>query len=234
MSLGRTHYCVRALIERGLVKVEHFRTSKNKLGYAYLLTPRRHRRPRPASPRASSSASAPSTTPSSKSSQQLTAERRGRRADRATRPMIDIANRALEPRPMSAPSSYDQATTSCRSFDSNARRSTTLEHRQNPTPPAKPRIDRPGGAAPPKPGHRALPPMGKRAEYDALKRAHQLSAEAKAEGLLDTETANPEFLHRPADPPRLFRSTRAVQRALTSAANYPWSRHRPVKCGCPA
>ena len=39
MSLGRTHYCVRALIERGLVKVEHFRTSKNKLGYAYLLTP---------------------------------------------------------------------------------------------------------------------------------------------------------------------------------------------------
>ena len=39
MSLGRTHYCLRALIERGLVKVQHFRTSKNKLGYAYLLTP---------------------------------------------------------------------------------------------------------------------------------------------------------------------------------------------------
>jgi len=39
LSLGRTHYCLRALIERRLVKVEHFRTSKNKLAYAYLLTP---------------------------------------------------------------------------------------------------------------------------------------------------------------------------------------------------
>ena len=39
ISLGRTHYCLRALIERGLVKVQHFRTSKNKLGYTYLLTP---------------------------------------------------------------------------------------------------------------------------------------------------------------------------------------------------
>jgi len=39
LSLGRTHYILRALIERGLVKVEHFRTSKNKLAYAYLLTP---------------------------------------------------------------------------------------------------------------------------------------------------------------------------------------------------
>jgi EPS-associated MarR family transcriptional regulator len=39
ISLGRTNYCLRALIARGLVKVEHFRTSKNKLAYAYLLTP---------------------------------------------------------------------------------------------------------------------------------------------------------------------------------------------------
>ncbi|MBK5931420.1 MarR family EPS-associated transcriptional regulator [Halochromatium salexigens] len=39
ISLGRTNYCLRALIARGLVKVEHFRSSKNKLAYAYLLTP---------------------------------------------------------------------------------------------------------------------------------------------------------------------------------------------------
>ena len=39
MSLGRTNYILRALIERGLVKIEHFRSSKNKLGYRYLLTP---------------------------------------------------------------------------------------------------------------------------------------------------------------------------------------------------
>ena len=39
LSLGRTNYILRALIARGLVKVEHFRTSKNKLAYAYLLTP---------------------------------------------------------------------------------------------------------------------------------------------------------------------------------------------------
>jgi EPS-associated MarR family transcriptional regulator len=39
ISLGKTNYCLRALIARGLVKAEHFRTSKNKLAYAYLLTP---------------------------------------------------------------------------------------------------------------------------------------------------------------------------------------------------
>lgn len=40
VSLGRTNYCLRALIEKGLVKVENFRKSDNKLGYAYQLTPR--------------------------------------------------------------------------------------------------------------------------------------------------------------------------------------------------
>ncbi|MCF8002810.1 MAG: MarR family EPS-associated transcriptional regulator [Chromatiaceae bacterium] len=39
ISLGKTNYCLRALIARGLVKAENFRTSKNKLAYAYLLTP---------------------------------------------------------------------------------------------------------------------------------------------------------------------------------------------------
>ena len=39
-SLGKTNYCLNALIEKGWVKVRNFRNSKNKLGYAYLLTPR--------------------------------------------------------------------------------------------------------------------------------------------------------------------------------------------------
>jgi EPS-associated MarR family transcriptional regulator len=39
ISLGAAHYCLIALIERGLVKVGNFRSSRNKLGYAYLLTP---------------------------------------------------------------------------------------------------------------------------------------------------------------------------------------------------
>ncbi|MBK1699841.1 MarR family EPS-associated transcriptional regulator [Thiococcus pfennigii] len=39
ISLGRTNYCLRALIAQGLIKVERFRTSQNKLAYAYLLTP---------------------------------------------------------------------------------------------------------------------------------------------------------------------------------------------------
>ena len=40
MSLGRTHYILTALIDVGLVKVGNFKRSDNKLGYAYLLTPR--------------------------------------------------------------------------------------------------------------------------------------------------------------------------------------------------
>ena len=39
LSLGRTNFVLKALIEKGLVKVENFRQSSNKLGYAYLLTP---------------------------------------------------------------------------------------------------------------------------------------------------------------------------------------------------
>lgn len=39
LSLGKTNYCVRALIERGLVKAQNFRNSHNKLAYAYVLTP---------------------------------------------------------------------------------------------------------------------------------------------------------------------------------------------------
>jgi EPS-associated MarR family transcriptional regulator len=40
ISRGRVNYCVQALIEKGLVKANNFRNSKNKKGYAYLLTPK--------------------------------------------------------------------------------------------------------------------------------------------------------------------------------------------------
>ena len=40
ISLGRVNYCIQALIEKGLVKANNFRNSKNKKGYAYFLTPR--------------------------------------------------------------------------------------------------------------------------------------------------------------------------------------------------
>ena len=39
VSLGAVNYCLRALTERGQVKVRNFRSSDNKLRYAYILTP---------------------------------------------------------------------------------------------------------------------------------------------------------------------------------------------------
>lgn len=39
ISLGSVNYCINALINKGFLKVENFRKSSNKLGYAYLLTP---------------------------------------------------------------------------------------------------------------------------------------------------------------------------------------------------
>jgi EPS-associated MarR family transcriptional regulator len=39
ISLGRVNFCIQALIEKGLVKANNFRNSKNKKGYAYFLTP---------------------------------------------------------------------------------------------------------------------------------------------------------------------------------------------------
>jgi EPS-associated MarR family transcriptional regulator len=38
ISLGGVNYCLKALIEKGLIKIENFRTSHNKLGYLYVLT----------------------------------------------------------------------------------------------------------------------------------------------------------------------------------------------------
>jgi EPS-associated MarR family transcriptional regulator len=40
ISLGRVNYCLQALIKKGLVKVNNFRSSTNKRAYLYLLTPR--------------------------------------------------------------------------------------------------------------------------------------------------------------------------------------------------
>lgn len=39
VSLGKVNFCLKALIEVGLLKVTNFRNSKNKLAYMYLLTP---------------------------------------------------------------------------------------------------------------------------------------------------------------------------------------------------
>ena len=39
VSLGKTNYCINALLEKGLIKVQNFKSNKRKLVYAYLLTP---------------------------------------------------------------------------------------------------------------------------------------------------------------------------------------------------
>ncbi len=39
MSLGKANYLLRALLGKGFVKVQNFRNSSNRRGYAYLLTP---------------------------------------------------------------------------------------------------------------------------------------------------------------------------------------------------
>lgn len=40
ISLGATHYMLRALAERGLVKLGRFSSAADKRGYAYVLTPK--------------------------------------------------------------------------------------------------------------------------------------------------------------------------------------------------
>lgn len=40
VSLGKTHYLLHALLDKGLVKAQNFRRSDNKVAYAYVLTPR--------------------------------------------------------------------------------------------------------------------------------------------------------------------------------------------------
>ena len=40
VSLGKVNYCIKKLTEKGLIKIQNFKRNKNKLGYAYLLTPK--------------------------------------------------------------------------------------------------------------------------------------------------------------------------------------------------
>ena len=39
VSLGSANYCLKALVDKGWVKLENFQKNPNKLGYLYLLTP---------------------------------------------------------------------------------------------------------------------------------------------------------------------------------------------------
>lgn len=39
VSLGKTNYLLKALLDKGHIKVKNFRCNNNKLGYLYLLTP---------------------------------------------------------------------------------------------------------------------------------------------------------------------------------------------------
>lgn len=39
ISLGKTNYCLKALVEKGWVKTRNFRNSSNKRAYLYKLTP---------------------------------------------------------------------------------------------------------------------------------------------------------------------------------------------------
>ena len=39
ISVGGLNYCLKALIEKGMVKMKNFASSKNKFGYVYVLTP---------------------------------------------------------------------------------------------------------------------------------------------------------------------------------------------------
>ncbi len=39
LSVGSINYCLKALMDKGLVKMKNFATSKNKFGYVYVLSP---------------------------------------------------------------------------------------------------------------------------------------------------------------------------------------------------
>jgi EPS-associated MarR family transcriptional regulator len=39
ISLGKTNYCLTAMIEKGLLKAQSFKNNRNKRAYIYLLTP---------------------------------------------------------------------------------------------------------------------------------------------------------------------------------------------------
>jgi EPS-associated MarR family transcriptional regulator len=39
ISVGRANYCLKALLDKGALKLANFKASSNKLGYVYVLTP---------------------------------------------------------------------------------------------------------------------------------------------------------------------------------------------------
>lgn len=39
VSLGKTNFCLKALLDKGLLKMDNFQSSRRKLAYAYLLMP---------------------------------------------------------------------------------------------------------------------------------------------------------------------------------------------------
>ncbi len=39
LSLGGLNYCLQALLDKGVLKIHNFQSSKRKVAYAYLLTP---------------------------------------------------------------------------------------------------------------------------------------------------------------------------------------------------
>ena len=39
VSVGKTNYCLKALLDKGLLKMQNFQNSQRKLAYAYVLTP---------------------------------------------------------------------------------------------------------------------------------------------------------------------------------------------------
>ena len=40
LSLGKVNFLIKALIEKGLIKADNFKNSKNKIAYLYCLTPK--------------------------------------------------------------------------------------------------------------------------------------------------------------------------------------------------
>ena len=40
ISLGKVNYCLRALKEKGFIKIKNFKKSENKMKYFYILTPK--------------------------------------------------------------------------------------------------------------------------------------------------------------------------------------------------
>jgi EPS-associated MarR family transcriptional regulator len=40
VSVGTLNYCLKALIQKGWIKMQNFSQSKNKFGYVYILTPK--------------------------------------------------------------------------------------------------------------------------------------------------------------------------------------------------